>query len=83
MELAGEASSQCSSCSRGSPAAGKPGKEEGDKLVARELGGGGGLITGAGWIFGIQHNALLRVKVIAVGYLCAGSLAEYPGVIAN
>lgn len=41
------------------------------------------LIVGAGWIIGIQYNALLWVKVIEVGYLCAGSLADYPSVIAK
>lgn len=89
MGLEGEASSQHSSCSHGSPAASKPGKEEGDKTVPRDFGGGGGLVDGClliantGWIFGIQYNALLWVKVIAVRYLCAGSLAEYPRVIAK
>lgn len=41
------------------------------------------LIAGAGWITGIQYNALLWVKVIEAGYLCAGSLADYPSVIAK
>lgn len=41
------------------------------------------LIAGAGWTFGIQYNALLRGKVIGVGYLCAGLLAQYPSVIAK
>lgn len=71
------------------PSSSKPGEEEGDKTEARDFGGGGGwmdgclLIAGAGWTFGIQYNALLRGKVIGVGYLCAGLLAQYPGVIAK
>lgn len=52
------------------PSSSKPGEEEEwDKIVARDFGGGGGLmdgcllIAGAGWTFGIQYNALLRGKV--------------------
>lgn len=41
------------------------------------------LIAGGGWIIGIQYNALLWVKVTEVGYLSAGSLADYPSVIAK
>lgn len=50
---------------RGSPAAGKPGEQEGDKTVAREFGGlmdGCLLIAGSGRIIGTQYNALLRVR---------------------
>lgn len=62
----------------------------GGEVSARDFGGGGGglmndclMIAGAGWIIGMQYNALLWVKVVEVGYLCAGSLADYSSVIAK
>lgn len=72
------------------PPAGKPDGDEGGEVSARDFGGGGGglmddclMIAGAGWIIGMQYNALLWVKVVEVGYLCAGSLADYSSVIAK
>lgn len=86
--MAGEAHRQCSP----EPHCGSPpsGKHDGDKegeVLARDFGkgliDGPLLIAGTGWIISIKYNALLWVKVIEVGYLCAGSLADYPSVIAK
>lgn len=86
--MAGEAQRWCNPKPHcGSSPSGKPDEDKEGEVSARDFGGGlmdsPQLIAGTGWIISIQYNALLWVKVIEVGFLCAGPLADYHSVIAK